>query len=108
MDVMRTGVSMLGTLEPEKDDHNPYGARDIADRLMASLGSMLLYWHHYSRGGKRIEVRTDDDSIGGRFPPPLPREPPPAGWGPHAPPPHPLCRARAHSLHVAPPAYLAA
>jgi len=67
MDVMRTGVSMLGTLAPEKDDHNPYGARDIADRLMASLGSMLLYWYHYSHHGKRIETETDDDSIGGHF-----------------------------------------
>jgi 2-methylcitrate synthase len=67
MDVMRTGVSVLGTLEPEKDDHNPYGARNIADRLMASLGSMLLYWYHFSRGGKRIETETDDDSIGGHF-----------------------------------------
>jgi 2-methylcitrate synthase len=67
MDVMRTGVSMLGTLAPEKDDHNPYGARDIADRLMASLGSILLYWYHYSHHGKRIETETDDDSIGGHF-----------------------------------------
>jgi 2-methylcitrate synthase len=67
MDVMRTGVSMLGTLYPEKDDHNPYGARDIADRLMASLGSMLVYWYHYSHHGKRIETETDDDSIGGHF-----------------------------------------
>jgi 2-methylcitrate synthase len=67
MDVMRTGVSALGALEPEKDDHNPYGAKAIADRLMASLGSMLLYWHHFSRHGKRIETETDDDSIGGHF-----------------------------------------
>jgi 2-methylcitrate synthase len=67
MDVMRTGVSMLGTLAPEKDDHNPYGASDIADRLMASLGSILLYWYHYSHHGKRIETETDDDSIGGHF-----------------------------------------
>jgi 2-methylcitrate synthase len=67
MDVMRTGVSVLGTLEPEKDDHHPYGAKSIADRLMASLGSMLLYWHHFSRRGKRIETETDDDSIGGHF-----------------------------------------
>ena len=67
MDVMRTGVSVLGTLEAEKDDHNPYGAKNIADRLMASLGSMLLYWHHFSRHGKRIETETDDDSIGGHF-----------------------------------------
>jgi 2-methylcitrate synthase len=67
MDVLRTGVSVLGTLEPEKDDHHPYGAKAIADRLMASLGSMLLYWHHFSRSGKRIETETDDDSIGGHF-----------------------------------------
>ncbi|MBP0630294.1 MULTISPECIES: 2-methylcitrate synthase [unclassified Cupriavidus] len=67
MDVMRTGVSVLGTVLPEKEDHNTPGARDIADRLMASLGSMLLYWYHYSHNGKRIEVETDDDSIGGHF-----------------------------------------
>ena len=67
MDVMRSGCSVLGTLLPEKDDHNLPGARDIADRLMASFGSMLLYWHHYSTNGKRIDVETDDDSIGGHF-----------------------------------------
>ena len=67
MDVMRTGVSMLGCTLPEKDDHNMPGARDIADRLMASLGSMLLYWYHYSHNGRRIEVETGDDSIGGHF-----------------------------------------
>ena len=67
MDVMRTGVSVLGTVLPEKDDHNVPGAKDIADRLMASLGSMLLYWYHYSHNGRRIEVETDDDSIGGHF-----------------------------------------
>jgi len=64
---MRTGVSVLGTLEPEKADHNIAGARDIADRLMASMGSMLLYWHHFTHHGKRIETETDDDSIGGHF-----------------------------------------
>ena len=67
MDVMRTGVSVLGCTLPEKDDHNIAGARDIADRLMASLGSMLLYWYHFSTNGRRIEVETDDDSIGGHF-----------------------------------------
>ena len=67
MDVMRTGVSVLGCVLPEKDDHNHPGARDIADRLMASLGSMLLYWYHYAVNGKRIDVETDDDSIGGHF-----------------------------------------
>lgn len=67
MDVMRTGVSTLGCVLPEKEDHNIAGARDIADRLMASFGSMLLYWYHYSHNGKRIDVETDDDSIGGHF-----------------------------------------
>ncbi len=67
MDVMRTGVSALGCALPEKDDHNHPGARDIADRLMASLGSILLYWYHYAANGRRIEVETDDDSIGGHF-----------------------------------------
>ena len=67
MDVMRTGVSALGCMLPEKDDHNHSGARDIADRLMACLGSMLLYWYHYSHNGRCIEVETDDDSIGAHF-----------------------------------------
>jgi 2-methylcitrate synthase len=67
MDVMRSAVSVLGTLEHEAEDHNPAGAKDIADRLMASMGSMLLYWHHFSRSGKRIETQTDDDSIGGHY-----------------------------------------
>ena len=67
MDVMRSGVSALGCALPEKDDHNLAGARDIADRLMASLGSMLLYWYHYSHNGRRIEVETDDDSIAAHF-----------------------------------------
>src|SRR6202142_267242 len=67
MDVMRTGVSAMGCVLPEKDDQNVPGARDIIDRLMASLGSMLLYWFHYAHNGKRIEVETDDDSIGGHF-----------------------------------------
>ena len=67
MDVMRTAVSALGCVSPEKDDHNHPGARDIADKLMASLGSALLYWYHFSHNGKRIDVETDDDSIGGHF-----------------------------------------
>ncbi|AYA39537.1 2-methylcitrate synthase [Xenorhabdus nematophila] len=67
MDVMRTGVSVLGCTLPEKEDHNFAGARDIADRLLASLGSILLYWYHYSHNGRRIDVQTDDDSIGGHF-----------------------------------------
>jgi 2-methylcitrate synthase len=67
MDVLRTGVSTLGCLLPEKEDHNLAGARDIADRLIASLGSMLTYWYHYSHSGRRIDVETDDDSVGGHF-----------------------------------------
>ena len=67
MDVLRTGASMLGTVLPEKEDHNAAGARDIADRLMASFGSMLLYWFHFSHNGKRIETETDDESIAGHF-----------------------------------------
>lgn len=67
MDVMRTGVSVLGCLTPEHEDHNYAGARDIADKLMASFGSMLLYWYHFSHNGRRIEVETEDDSIGGHF-----------------------------------------
>ncbi len=67
MDVMRTAVSALGCAMPEREDHAAPGARAIADRLMASLGSMLLYWHHYAQNGRRIEVETDDDSIGAHF-----------------------------------------
>ncbi len=80
MDVMRTGVSMLGCSLPEKDDHNVPGARDIADRLMASLGSMLLYWHHFSQNGRRIDVETDDDTIAGHFLHLLHGEKPSASW----------------------------
>nr|WP_315466516.1 2-methylcitrate synthase [uncultured Undibacterium sp.] len=80
MDVMRTGSSVLGCTLPEKDDHNTPGARDIADRLMASFGSMLLYWYHFSHNGKRIEVETDDDSIGGHFLHLLHGEKPKASW----------------------------
>jgi len=67
MDLMRTGCSVLGTLELEKEDQPVEGARNIADRLMACFGPMLLYWHHYATSGRRIETETDDDSIGGHF-----------------------------------------
>jgi len=67
MDVMRSYVSALGCILPEAHDHNQEGAKDIADRLMASLGSALLYWYHFSVNGKRIEVETDDETIGGHF-----------------------------------------
>jgi 2-methylcitrate synthase len=80
MDVMRTGVSALGCALPEKDDHNPPGARDIADRLMASLGSMLLYWYHFAQNGRRIEVETDDETIAGHFLHLLHGRPPGTSW----------------------------
>ena len=67
MDVMRTACSALGSVLPEAEDHKLAEARTIADRLMASLGSMLCYWYHFSHSGRRIEVETDDDSIGGHF-----------------------------------------
>ena len=67
MDVLRTGASVLGCVLPEKDDHNVAGARDIADQLIASFGSMLCYWYHYSHNGQRIHVETEDDSVGGHF-----------------------------------------
>ena len=80
MDVMRTGCSVLGTCLPEKEDHSEPEARNIIDRLMASLGSMLLYWYHFSVNGKRIDVETDDDSVGGHFLHLLHGERPPESW----------------------------
>lgn len=67
MDVLRTYTSVLGTVHPEKEDHSQAGAKDIADKLLASFGSALLYWYHYSHHGRRIEVETDDDTIGAHF-----------------------------------------
>ncbi len=67
MDVLRVGVSVLATLEPEPQPHSTETALHVADRLMASLGSMLLYWHHFARDGRRIEVETNDESIAGHF-----------------------------------------
>jgi len=80
MDVLRTGASALGCALPEKDDHNVPGARDIADRLIASFGSMLCYWYHYSHSGQKINVETDDDSVGGHFLHLLHRRPPRESW----------------------------
>ncbi len=80
MDVMRTAVSALGTLAPETPAHDADGARAIADRLMASLGSMLLYWHHWSRDGRRIPLETAADSIGAHFLHLLHGSPPPPSW----------------------------
>jgi len=80
MDVMRTGVSALGCLMPEANDHPIAEARGIADRLLASLGSMLCYWHHYATGKRRIDLQTDDDSIGAHFLHLLHGRKPPASW----------------------------
>jgi 2-methylcitrate synthase len=80
MDVMRTAVSTLGCLLPERGDHNIDGARDIIDRLVASLGSALCYWHHYCRDGRRIDVQTDDESVGAHFLHLLHQSPPRASW----------------------------
>jgi 2-methylcitrate synthase len=80
MDVMRTGCSVLGTVLPEKDDQASAGARDIADRLIACFGSMLLYWFHYSQKGRRIDVESDDDTIGGHFLHLLHGKPPGESW----------------------------
>ena len=67
MDVMRTGCSVMGSCLPEKESHPASEARNIVDKLMASFGSMLLYWYHFAHNGKRIDVETDDDSIGAHF-----------------------------------------
>lgn len=67
MDVMRTGCSVLGTVEQESEKHDAERSKEIIDRMMASFGSMLVYWHHFTTSGKRINVVTDDDSIGGHF-----------------------------------------
>jgi 2-methylcitrate synthase len=80
MDVLRTAASALGCTLPEKEDHAAAGARDIADRLVASFGSMLVYWYHFSHSGERIEVETDDDSVGGHFLHLLHRREPPKSW----------------------------
>ena len=80
MDVLRTGVSALGTVLAEAENHTVEGARDIADRLLASMGSMLLYWYHYSHHNRRIELESDDDSIGGHFLHLLHGKPPPESW----------------------------
>jgi 2-methylcitrate synthase len=80
MDVMRTACSALGSALPEHHAHQAGGAQLVADRLMASFGSMLLYWFHWSQHGRRIEVDTDDDSIGGHFLHLLHGRPPSPAW----------------------------
>ena len=80
MDVLRTYTSVLGTVLPEREDHNLAGARDIADKLLASFSSALLYWYHYSHNGRAIEVETDDDTVGGHFLHLLHGTKPPDSW----------------------------
>jgi 2-methylcitrate synthase len=80
MDVMRTGASALGCVLPEANDHNAAGAREIADHLVASFGSMLCYWYHFSHSSRRIHVETDDDSVAGHFLHLLHRRPPSPSW----------------------------
>ena len=80
MDVMRTGCSVLGTCEQEPEAHIEANTRELCDRLLASFGSMLLYWHHFSNSGKRIDVETKDDSVGGHFLHLLHGKPPRESW----------------------------
>jgi 2-methylcitrate synthase len=80
MDVLRTGVSVLGCTLPESEAHEAAAAREIADRLVASTGSMLTYWYHYSHSGNRIHVETEDDSVGTHFLHLLHRRAPPPSW----------------------------
>jgi 2-methylcitrate synthase len=80
MDVMRTGCSMLGTCETEPEKHDPEKTRELIDRMLACFGSMLMYWHHYSSSGKRIDVETDDDSVGGHLLHLLHGTPPKDSW----------------------------
>jgi len=80
MDVLRTYVSVMGHIHPEKEDHPVAGAREIADKLLASFSSALLYWHHYATNGREIEVETDDETIGGHFLHLLHGKTPPASW----------------------------
>jgi len=67
MDVLRTYTSVLGSINPEKDDHSEAGARNIADHLLASFPSALLYWHHFTQNGKRIDTETDALTTGEHF-----------------------------------------
>lgn len=64
MDVMRTGCSALGTLEPESESRDQIA---VANRLTACFSSILLYWHHFHASGKRIDTATDEDSAAGHF-----------------------------------------
>ncbi|QQT25331.1 2-methylcitrate synthase [Sphingobacterium spiritivorum] len=80
MDVLRTYVSVFGSIQPEKESHPLAGARDIANRLMASMGSALLYWYHFSQNGREIAVETTDATLGGHFLHLLHGTPPSESW----------------------------
>jgi len=80
MDVMRSTVSAIGSIQPEKEVHGIAGAREIADKLLACFSSALLYWYHFAHNGKTIEVETDDDTIGGHFLHLLHGKSPSASW----------------------------
>jgi 2-methylcitrate synthase len=80
MDVLRSTVSLLGIIHPEKEDHNTAGAKDIADKLLACFGSALLFWYHHSHNGRVIEVETDDETIGAHFLHLLHGKKPPSAW----------------------------
>ena len=80
MDVMRTGCSVLGTFEQEPEAHNEAKSRELIDRMLASFGSMLMYWHHFSTSGKRIEVETDDETVGAHILHLLHGTPPKGSW----------------------------
>jgi len=67
MDVLRTYSSVLGCIQPEKEGHALAGARVICDNLMASMGSALLYWYHYSKNGREIDLQTEEKTLGGHF-----------------------------------------
>src|ERR1700744_6750210 len=80
MDVLRTGVSALGCVLPEKDDHNLAGAIECADTMLATIGSMLLYWYHFSRNGQSIDVDSGEDTLAGHFLALLHGQPPSQEW----------------------------
>jgi 2-methylcitrate synthase len=80
MDVLRTGVSALGCVLPEKDDHNPAGAIECADTMLATIGSMLLYWYHFSRNGQSIDIDSGEDTLAGHFLALLHGQPPSQEW----------------------------
>jgi 2-methylcitrate synthase len=80
MDVLRTAVSVLGCVAPEPAGHAPQLARELADRLIGALASMLCYWYHFSREGRRIELSSTEDSVAAHFLRLLHGRPAPPHW----------------------------